>query len=379
MDEQHSPAPRSIPPTGGTVEPTKRAAVAKDRAQPPGEDAGERYELRDPFADVTYRAKSFAEIAAKAEQLGSSRFTAVAADGKRTPVTKSDGQWHRGPQLAALPERPLDAMSGRDEPDAPTEITKARAEKPTNRAPPGKSKALAKIEANAERSALVAKLEAALIDRYVIKRAPVTLGALTVGHTEYRFRGDTSRVAFTESTFRLATDTNSPSVARSMVDVAQARNWQGLRISGSEDFRRLVWIEASVRGVKAIGYEPNPADLDILRREREARQSNRIDATRGASAGTSSIASDKATGRGGGTRKTVIAAIEAILVAKRVPEAKRTAVLAAATEQLAQRAKAGQTAKVKVYDMAAPSRQPRSALAAELGRSRDRAIPTPAR
>jgi hypothetical protein len=114
----------------------------------------------------------------------------------------------------------------------------------------------------------VARLEAALMDRYIIKRAPVTMGDVTIGRTEYRFRGDTSRVAFTESTFRLATDTNSPSVARSMVDVAEARNWKALRVSGNEDFKRMVWLEASVRGVKTLGYEPNPGDLEVLKRER---------------------------------------------------------------------------------------------------------------
>src|SRR5207244_12697011 len=131
-------------------------------------------------------------------------------------------------------------------------------------------------DAQAERAALVARLEAALTDRYIIKRAPVTVGHATIGHTEYRFRGDPSRVAFTESTFRLATDTNSPSVARSMVDVAEARNWKALRVSGHEEFRRLVWFEASLRGVKTIGYEPMPSDLAWLRSERETRQANRI-------------------------------------------------------------------------------------------------------
>ena len=142
------------------------------------------------------------------------------------------------------------------------------------------AKAIAKIDAQAERAALVARLEAALMDRYIIKRAPVTVGDVTIGRTEYRFRGDTSRVAFTESTFRLATDTNSPSVARSMVDVAEARNWRALRVSGNEDFKRMVWLEASVRGVKTLGYEPNPADLEVLKKEREARLVNRIEPDR---------------------------------------------------------------------------------------------------
>ena len=108
------------------------------------------------------------------------------------------------------------------------------------------AKALAKIDAQADRTALVARLEEALKDRYVIKRAPIKIGDVSIGQTEYRFRGDTSRIAFTESTFKLATDTNSPSVARSMVDVAQSRNWKGLRVTGSEDFTPEVeaaWAE----------------------------------------------------------------------------------------------------------------------------------------
>ena len=174
-------------------------------------------------------------------------------------------------------------------------------------------------------------------ERYVIKRAPLELGAVTLGQTEYRYRGDTSRVAFTESTFKLSTDNNNPSVARSMVDVAEARNWRTLRVSGNEDFKRLVWLEASLRGVKTLGYEPQQADQDLLRRERDARSVNRIEpvlVTRDASA---DVTAAKQSARGGGGRKAVLAALESVLVAKRVPEKQRDAVMAAAADNLAQR------------------------------------------
>jgi hypothetical protein len=239
------------------------------------------------------------------------------------------------------------------------------------------AKTVARIDARAEREALVARLEAALKDRYIIKRAPVTAGDVTIGRTEYRFRGDISRVAFTASTFRLATDTNSPSVARSMVDVAEARNWKALRVSGNEDFKRMVWLEASVRGVRTLGYDPNPGDLEVLKREREARLVTPIEPGRAAAgdraAGTT--APEKGSVRGGGGRKAVLAAIEAILVAKRVPEKQREAVMAAATEKLAQRIRDGQVPKVKVYDAAAPSQRPVVAPVPELQRSRERSAP----
>lgn len=376
MEADTAPGPQAGPTAqgmGGTVEPANRAAVGKEKFQTPQELQGERFELRDQFAEVTYRTRTMAEMITKADELGSHRFAAIAEDGKRTPVVKVGNQWQREEQLPARTERPLDPGPARgDLADTPMSASKAskQLEQPD-------AKAIAKIESDAERAALVAKLETALKDRYIIKQAPVSVGDMKIGHTEYRFRGDTSRVAFTESTFRLATDTNSPSVARSMVDVAQARNWKGLRVSGSEDFRRLVWLEASVRGVKAIGYEPNPADLDVLRREQQARQSNRIEPTPGPNAGAGSA--EKSSVRGCGGRKAVVAAIEAILVAKRVPEAQRNAVLAAATEKLAQRARAGQEAKVKVYDKAAQPQRPPISPTPEQDRSRARSVPSHAR
>jgi len=378
MDADNSPVRRAAPVQGGTVEPANRAPVAIERFQTPAHAVGERYEMRDPFAEVTYRANTFPEMVAKADQVGSTRIVAVAEDGKRTPIQKVDGEWQRGPQRPAAPERPLDPLPARDEiPEATNVVPMPGAAKTAPQPEQVDVKAIAKIDAQAERAALVARLESALMDRYIIKRAPVTMGDVTIGRTEYRFRGDTSRVAFTESTFRLATDTNSPSVARSMVDVAEARNWRSLRVSGNEDFRRMVWLEASVRGVKALGYEPNPADLEVLKRERESRSVNRIEPARDAAgdkaAGTTPT--EKGSARGSGGRKAVLAAIEAVLVAKRVPEKQREAVMAAATEKLAQRLRDGQAPKVKVYDKAAPSQRPVVVPMPEVQRTRERAAP----
>ena len=379
MDADNSPARQAAPAQGGKVEPANRAPVAIAKFQTPEPEPGERYELRDPFAEVTYRANTFPDMVAKADQLGSTRFVAVAEDGKRTPIQKVDGAWQRGEQRPAPPERPLDPGPARDEvPEAASTAPTPGPSKAPAQPEQVDAKAVAKIDAQAERAALVTRLEAALMERYIIKRAPVTMGDVTIGRTEYRFRGDTSRVAFTESTFRLATDTNSPSVARSMVDVAEARNWKALRVSGNEDFKRMVWLEASVRGVKTLGYEPNPGDLEVLKRERETRQVNRIEPARDGSAGAAAPA-EKASARGGGGRKAVLAAIEAVLVAKKVPEKQRAAVMAAATEKLVQRIRDGQVPKVKVYDRAAPSQRPVVVPTPEMQRSRDRAGPAPVR
>jgi hypothetical protein len=378
MDADTSPSRRQAPVAheqGGTVEPANRATIAKDLFQTPIDVPGERYELRDPLAEVTYRSTRIAEIIAKAEQLGSRRFTAIDADGQRTAVQRAGGEWQRGASRQAAPERPTDPLPRRDK--TPDVGAAQRASTLPATPDAADAKAIARLDAQAERAALVARLEAALVERYLIKRAPVTVGDVTIGRTEYRFRGDTSRVAFTESTFKLATDTNSPSVARSMVDVAEARNWRALRISGNEDFRRMVWLEASVRGVKTLGYEPNPADLEVLKREREARLVNRIEPARDAVGNKAASAplNEKGAARGGGGRKAVLVAIEAVLVAKRVPDKQREAIMAAAADKLAQRLRDGQAPKVKVYDKAAPSQRPVVVPVPEMQRTRERAAP----
>ena len=372
MDDASAPLDRITPASGGTVEPTQRAAANKVKTPSPGIETSERFELRDPFAEVTYNARTLDEMVSKAEQLGAQRFVAIDANGQRSFVEQNGSEWQRRPVVMQAQEATPDTAQAQQAKPAP-EMTKADSTKSPARA--------AKIDAPmstaaitaAERAARITLLETALQERYIIKRAPLSVGDVTIGQTEYRFRGDSSRVAFTESTFRLATDTNSPSVARSMVDVAQARNWSALRVTGHEDFKRLVWLEASVRGVKAIGYEPNAADLDVLRREREARQVNRIEMVSSAAA---PAASEKSSARGGGGRKAVLAAIEAVLVAKGVSQAHREAVIAAASEKLAERIRKGQTLKVKVYDQKAPSHQPAQLPPRDVSKTVDRLHPS---
>ncbi len=350
---------------GGAVEPANRAAIAQDVLRKHQTISGERYEMRDAYAEVTYRLKTMDEMIAKADHLGITRFTAVAEDGRRTPIFRAGGTWSR----PDAPE-PRAASPGPANPTRDVDIAL-----PIPARAPVPEPAASKAEPNAERTARVASLEAALNDRYLVKRAPIRIGDVTIGQTEYRYRGDAARVAFTESAFRLSTDTNSPSVARSMVDVAEARNWQSLRVSGNEDFKRMVWLEASLRNVRTVGYEPVPGDQEMLRKEQRARQGNRIE-PQAAATPRNGPAVEKQSGRGSGTRKTVLAALEAVLIAQRVPERQRQAVMIAAEQNLAERLRRGEVHKVKVYDIAAPSQRPAIAPSKEIQRNRERPAPS---
>lgn len=350
---------------GGTLEPT-----GVDRPQAPEARPGERYALRDPFQEVTHQGSDLPAMLATAERPGSQRITAIDADGQTSQIERVDGRWQRGAESEKTTQPT--APRAQDPQRVPAEAKQTPAALAPAPAPA--------FDPRAERTALRQALETALKNQYVIKRASVNVGDVTIGRTEYRYRAGPERVAFTESAFRLATDTNSPHVARSMVDVAQARNWNAVRVSGHEEFRRMVWLEASLRGVRTVGYEPLPSDLDWLRSEREARQVNRIEPARGAGAeARADTPADKPSARGGGGRKAVLAAIEAVLVDRKLPAKQREAVMAAAAEQLARRTRDGKAPSVRVYDRSAPSQRPSLQPTPEPQRGRERAMPAPAR
>lgn len=340
---------------GGAVAPAQRAAGAKSTGPAPQDR-----ERGNPFADAAHRGRGVAE------------------DARHTGEETVNGPWPRGARLPAAKDRPPVAAPRGADVLEPAEGGGRRAAASPATAGKTDAAAMSRLEAEAERAALAARLEVALKERYVVKKAPVSIGALTIGQVEYRFRSDTSRIAFTESTFRLSTQTSNPSVARSMVEVAQARNWRGLRISGADDFRRLVWLEASVRGVKAVGYEPDPRDLDMLRRERDARQTHRVepalDASTEASAARAARAPSGACGR-----PAVVAAIDAVLSAKKVPQARRAAVLAAVAEKLVRRERGELAPHVKVDDPSAWPQQTSPGHPRGPGRSREPTSPAPVR
>ena len=81
---------------------------------------------------------------------------------------------------------------------------------------------------------------------------------------KYFYRDDENRLAFEDRGKRLATAHNDPDVARSMVELAQAKGWDAVKIRGSEAFRRTVWLQASLRGMEVDGFEAKAVDLAKL-------------------------------------------------------------------------------------------------------------------
>ena len=55
-----------------------------------------------------------------------------------------------------------------------------------------------------------------------------------------------------------------------MLDLAQSRGWQTVRLRGTDEFKREAWVQAQVRGMKADGYSARNTDLQEVERRKAA-------------------------------------------------------------------------------------------------------------
>ncbi|WP_321944016.1 LPD7 domain-containing protein [Paraburkholderia tropica] len=76
-------------------------------------------------------------------------------------------------------------------------------------------------------------------------------------------------VHFKDEGRKLSTDSNDKGIVRSMMDVAQAKNWGEVQLKGTEEFRRQAWIAAELAGIKSTGFKPNEQDRALLTIARE--------------------------------------------------------------------------------------------------------------
>lgn len=90
-------------------------------------------------------------------------------------------------------------------------------------------------------------------------------------HYHFKENGDVR--AFKEENKALTTKFESDVVVRGMVDAAQMKGWKGINVEGTDDFKRLAWLEAARRDMTVTGYTPSEHD----KRKLEELQLNRVE------------------------------------------------------------------------------------------------------
>ena len=97
---------------------------------------------------------------------------------------------------------------------------------------------------------------------------------------KYHYQSRPDVEAFQDKGLKLETRSNSDKIAMDMVLIASHRGWSDLRVRGSEEFRRQVWLEGSARGMEVFGYKPKEVDLVLLEKRKAELPQNVIEAGR---------------------------------------------------------------------------------------------------
>lgn len=98
-----------------------------------------------------------------------------------------------------------------------------------------------------------------------------------VRNGKYYFKDNSNRLAIEDRGNKLVSAEKDSRVAVSMAKLAEAKGWDSIKVKGSPEFQREVWLEASSRGVKVQGYKPTEADLAALDARKESRLRNSVE------------------------------------------------------------------------------------------------------
>jgi hypothetical protein len=81
-------------------------------------------------------------------------------------------------------------------------------------------------------------------------------------YTDYQQKSEVMRAAPQRITTRL----DDRQTVSAMLDLAQARGWQSVKLRGTDSFKREAWVQAQVRGMQAEGYQPGATDMQEAQR-----------------------------------------------------------------------------------------------------------------
>ena len=74
----------------------------------------------------------------------------------------------------------------------------------------------------------------------------------------------------------LATARQDIQTVHDMVEVAKVKGWDRLKLSGSHEFKRLMYIEAESQGIKTRGYQATAEDLAMVSKRQDERSLNQM-------------------------------------------------------------------------------------------------------
>jgi putative DNA primase/helicase len=86
-----------------------------------------------------------------------------------------------------------------------------------------------------------------------------------------KYHFDDRTVAFVDKGSKLTVETHNKAVIQDLIAIAKARDWQEIKVTGTETFRREVWKESYAAGLDVKGYKPSALELQAANKERVRR------------------------------------------------------------------------------------------------------------
>jgi hypothetical protein len=81
-------------------------------------------------------------------------------------------------------------------------------------------------------------------------------------YTDYQQKSEVMRAA----PQRITTKLDDRQTVSAMLDLAQVRGWQSVKLRGTDSFKREAWVQAQVRGMRTEGYQPKATDMQEAER-----------------------------------------------------------------------------------------------------------------
>jgi antirestriction protein ArdC/phage/plasmid primase-like uncharacterized protein len=89
------------------------------------------------------------------------------------------------------------------------------------------------------------------------------------GAGKYFFRQGKLDLAFEDTGSKLNTAHHVPEVVASIAQLAHAKGWREMHVNGTVEFRREMWLQASLLNIKVMGYVPEAIDQVRLAERRQ--------------------------------------------------------------------------------------------------------------
>jgi hypothetical protein len=94
------------------------------------------------------------------------------------------------------------------------------------------------------------------------------------GQAEYRWKRS-GRLAFTDQGDQIVFNNISETAVKAGLQLAKQKGWEGVKVSGSIEFRRENWIQCQIIGYSISGFMPEERDFDLLNERKKVEELNR--------------------------------------------------------------------------------------------------------